>query len=64
VDKAAYKVAKNEAKKVIASAKDEECRNFGKMCDRDNRNGNIFKVAKQIMRKNKDVVVSGCVKNK
>jgi hypothetical protein len=64
VDKAAYKVAKNEAKKVIASAKDEECRNFGKMCDRENRKGNIFKVAKQIMRKNKDVVGSGCVKNK
>ena len=34
------------------------------MCDRENRKGNIFKVAKQIIRKNKEVVVSGCIRNK
>jgi hypothetical protein len=58
-----YQVAKCEAKRAVYKAQEEERKKFGEMLDEEDGKGNIFRVAKQIVRSNKDVVGSGCVKD-
>ena len=51
-----YQVAKCEAKRAVYKAQEEERKKFGEMLDEEDGKGNIFRVAKQIVRSNKDVV--------
>src|SRR3954469_14534375 len=62
VDKGAYKVAKNRSKRVVAKAQNEERQRYcNKLVEEDGK-GNVFRVAKQMVRLNKDITESGCVK--
>ena len=63
-DKKNYSLAKNKAKKVIARAQEEERQRFVDDLEREDRKGNIFRVAKKMTQKNRDVVGTGCVKGK
>src|SRR6478735_3452443 len=47
-----------------AREKDQECRNFGEICEQELKKGKIFNMVKQIVRKNKDVTSCGCVRDK
>jgi hypothetical protein len=62
-DKAAYKHAKKTAQRVIAKAQSDERQKFGEMLESEDGKGNLFKVAKQMVKENKDVVGVGCVKD-
>ena len=58
-----YQKAKCEAKRAVYIAQEEARKDFGEMLDNEDRKGTVFRVAKQIVRSNKDVVGGGCVKN-
>jgi hypothetical protein len=58
-----YQLAKKEAKKVVYKAQEEERRKFSDQLDVEDRKGTVFRVAQQIVRKNRDVVGGGCVKD-
>ena len=58
-----YHVAKCEARRVIFKAQEAERKRFGEELDNENEKGNVFRVAKQIVNRNKDVVGAGCVKD-
>jgi len=62
-DRAAYRKANKETKRIISRAKDQECRNFGEKCEQELKKGKIFNMVKQIVRKNKDVTSCGCVRD-
>ena len=62
-NKAAYNRAKKVARTEVAKAQQAGRKNFGDVLDRaENIKGEVCKVAKQIVRKNKDVVGVTCVK--
>jgi len=61
-DKVAYDRAKHNAKKVVAKAKESEFKRFGDMLDREDGRKNIFRIAKQMTRENRDVTESSCIK--
>jgi len=62
-DKSRYDEAKRAARREIAKAKEVERRKFGEMLDEADEKGTIFRVAKQIVRNNRDVVGGGCIKD-
>ena len=62
-DKEAYNQMKGKARRVIAKAQAVERQKFGETLEREDEKGKVFRVAKQIIGKNKDVVGGGCVKD-
>jgi membrane carboxypeptidase/penicillin-binding protein len=63
-DRQAYSQAKKVAKTVTAKAQESAKKELGDMLDKAEGRGQIFRAAKQIVQKNKDVVGGGCVKDK
>jgi hypothetical protein len=63
VDKERYLCAKRDARRAVYKAKDTASKVFGEKLDSADGKGMVFRVAKQIVRKNRDVVGGGCVKN-
>jgi len=61
-DRALYCTAKRIAKTVVYVAKSDEQRLFGEMVDKESEKGTVFRIVKQIVGKNRDVVGAGCVK--
>ena len=55
--------AKRAAKSAIFNAKNAERLKFCEELEDVDRKGNVFRVAKQLVRKNRDVVGAGCVKD-
>ena len=58
-----YNRVKRAAKLAIFNAKNAERRKFCEELEDADRKGNVFRVAKQLVRKNRDVVGAGCVKD-
>ena len=56
-----YNLAKIAAKRGIFKAKSDERKKFYEDLEEDEK-GNVFRVAKQMVRRNRDVVGAGCVK--
>jgi len=63
-DKKLYTEAKRQAKKEINMAQEVERKKFGEMLVREDGKKNVFRVAKQMVSVNKDVVGTGCIKDK
>ena len=63
-DRAAYCNARKIASKEIYKAQEKERKKFGAMLSEEDMKGNLFRIAKQLMRNNKDVVGSGSVKDR
>jgi hypothetical protein len=63
VNKANYNTAKRLAKKAVSKAQEAERQRFGEGLDKEDMKGSVFRVAKQIVRKNRDVVGEGFVKD-
>ena len=59
-NKRKYEVAKRAAKRGIVKAQRAEQVKFGEKLDEEDRKGTVFRVAKQIVGKNRDVVGGGC----
>ena len=64
IDKAAYTLAKNVARAEVAKAQEAGRKEFGGMLDKADGEGQVFKVAKQIVRRYTDVVGVTCIKDK
>ena len=64
MDKAAYTLVKNVARTEVAKEQEAGRKDFGDLLDKADGEGQLFKVAKQIVRKNKDVVGVKCIKDK
>src|SRR5206468_3840554 len=62
-DEEAYRKAKKEAKKAVALAKSEDARRFAEMIEKEDKRQNVFRAAKQLIRQNKDVTESSCIKD-
>ena len=62
-NKRRYNEAKRTAKKAVSKAQEVERKKFGKKLDEEDGKGNVFRVAKQLVRKNRDVVGEGCIKD-
>ena len=62
-DKRKYEVAKRAAKREVSKAQQVERKKFGEMLDVEEAKGNIFRVAKQMVKNNRDVVGGVCVKD-
>ena len=62
-DKRKYEVAKRAAKREVSKAQHAERKKFGEMLDEEEAKGNIFRVAKQMVKNNRDVVGGVCVKD-
>ena len=58
-----YSVAKRNAKKVISSAKEAQRKKWVEDLDKENEKARVFKVVKRLVKKNADVVGSGCIKD-
>ena len=58
-----YDEGKRAAKRAISKAQEVERRKFGERLDEEDEKGTVFRVAKQIVRNNRDVVGAGCVKD-
>ena len=58
-----YNRAKRAAKLAIYNAKNAERLKFCEELEDEDRKGNVFRVAKQLVRKNRDVVGAGCVRD-
>jgi hypothetical protein len=63
-DAVAYKLTKNKARNVISTAKREEGKRMGEFLDKENDKGKVFRAVKRMVRRNKDVIGGGCVKDK
>jgi Reverse transcriptase (RNA-dependent DNA polymerase)/Endonuclease/Exonuclease/phosphatase family len=63
VAKKSYQQAKRNAKQAVSKAQEEERKRFGDELDDENRKGTVFRVARQMVRKNRDVVGGGCVRD-
>ena len=61
-DRASYCLAKRNACRAVYVAKSDEQRLFGETVDKAFEKGTVFRIAKQIVAKNRDVVGAGCVK--
>src|SRR6478735_7561548 len=59
-----YERSKKEAKKVIGRAKEAERVKWGQSLDRADEEGRVFKVVKQMVRRNIDIVGGGSIRNK
>jgi hypothetical protein len=62
-DRLAYCWTRKLASKAVFEAKEAEMKRFGEKLDEEDRKGNVFRVAKQMARKNRAVVGAGCVKD-
>ena len=51
-----YNLAKIAAKRAIFKAKSDERKKFCEDLEREDEKGNVFRVAKQMVRRNRDVV--------
>ena len=58
-----YDKAKNEAKKAVAKAKREASEEFGRMVDSEEGRQNLFKIAKKMVRNNKENIGGRCLKD-
>ena len=58
-----YETAKRAAKRGIVKAKEAQQKEFGENLDEEDRRGTVFRVAKQIAEKNRDVVGGGCMRD-
>ena len=56
-------MAKRAAKRGIVKAWEAEQEKFGESLDEADRKGAVFRVAKQIVGKNRDVVGGGCMRD-
>jgi hypothetical protein len=56
-------LAKKSASRVISRAQEVERNKFGESLEEADGKGNVFRIAKQIVSKNRDVVAGGCVKD-
>ena len=63
VDRAAYCRAKRKVKRAVHQAQVDEQKSFGDMLDSENEKGTVFRVAKQMVGRNRDVVGTGCVRD-
>ena len=61
-DRALYCIAKRNAIKAVYVAQSDEQKVFGGMLDSEFEQGTMFRVAKQMIGKNRDTVGAGCVK--
>ena len=57
-----YNLAKIAAKRAIFKAKSDERKTFCEDLEKEDEKGNVFKVAKQMVKRNRDVVGASCVK--
>ena len=55
-------LAKGRSKRVVAKAQDEERQRYCDILEEEDGKGSVFRVAKQMVRLNKDITASGCVK--
>jgi hypothetical protein len=62
-DAAAYQVSKRLAKQVVYKAQDAERKQLVEKLDEEEGRGNLFRVARQMIRRNKDIVGDGCIKD-
>lgn len=62
-NKQKYDKVKRAAKRAVSKAKETERQKFGERLDEQDEKGAVFRVAKQIVRKNKDVVGMCAVKD-
>ena len=62
-DKTKYDEAKRVAKKEMWKAREVERKKFGDKLEKENEKGKVLRVAKQMVRNNRDVVGGGCVKD-
>ena len=60
-DRAAYCNARKVASKEKYKAQEKERNKFGAKLSEEDMKGNLFRIAKQLLRSNKDVVGSGLV---
>ena len=58
-----YNQARGEAKRAIFKAKNDERKWFCENLERENDKGNLFRVAKQLVNRNRDVVGTNCMKD-
>ena len=58
-----YIQARGEAKRAIFKAKNDERKRFCEDLERENDKGNLFRVAKQLVNRNRDVVGTNCMKD-
>jgi len=63
-DRKAYQDIKKKARAAVYNAQEAGRKEFGAKLDEAEGRGQVFKVARQIVQKNKDVVGGGCVKDK
>ncbi len=64
LDKKLYYAARRQAKKEINVAQEAERKKFGEMLLREDGKKNVFRIARQLVKENRDVVGIGCVKDK
>jgi hypothetical protein len=57
-------LARQEARSAVAKAQEAERRKMAEMLEREDGKRNVFRVTKQLVRNNKDVVGQVCVKDK
>jgi len=62
-DKRRFDEAKRAAKKGIWKAREVERKKFGEKLEEENEKGTVFRVAKQMVRSNRDVVGGDCIKD-
>jgi hypothetical protein len=63
-DEQAYHEAKRKASRVIGKAKESERRKIGESLDEEDGKGRLYRAVKQMVKRNKDVVGGGCMKDK
>jgi hypothetical protein len=59
----AYCLAKKVAGKAVYAAQEAERKKFGDMLEKEDRKGNVFKVVKRMVKRNRDVDGGGCIKD-
>ena len=61
-DRLLYCLAERKAKQAVYKAQSDEQKLLGKMLDAEDKRNGVFRVVKQMVRKNRDVVGEGCIK--
>ena len=57
-----YCLAKRKSKQAVYKAQSNEQKLLGEMLDAEDKRNGVFRVVKQMVRKNRDVVGEGCIK--
>ena len=63
MDKKAYKQAKKITNKVIGKAKESESKKLCEFLESSHANGEVFRVVKQMVKRNRDVTGTGCIRD-